>query len=185
MQFDPPHDSTPRTDDWLAAQCQRIHAAGRELALTVGEINQQIEEAPDASHQLPRISDDAIRRARECATAIHDVQVAVQNALFDCEHEIRELREREVSPAELLIDGERLINRYRFLRRRARVIDGLLAYLPVVNAHVAACVENLRQIRDGEVTAVAGPLTVPDCGFALVALEDLREEEAAAQLPRL
>lgn len=184
MQFEPPHDSTPRSDDWLAAQCQRIEAAGKELALTVGEINQQIEEALAASGGCPRISEDALRRARECADAIHEVQVSIQNALFDCEHEIRELREREVSPAELLIDGERLINRYRFLRRRARVIDGLLAFLPVVGTHVSACVENLRQMREDEEMSVAGPLLVPDCGFAIVALEALREEEAAARLPR-
>ncbi|MGV3723323.1 MAG: hypothetical protein ACO1SX_20685 [Actinomycetota bacterium] len=153
--------------------------------MTVGEVNQQIEEALASAGRVPNVTEDAVRRARECAGIVHEIQLAIQNALFDCEHEIRELREREVSPAELLVDGERLINRYRFIRRRARVIDGMLAFLPLVTAHMTGCVENLRQMSEEDAIPVAGPLTVPDCEFAMVALEALREEEAAARLPRL
>lgn len=183
MQFEPPHDLKPPCDDWLAAQCQRIDAAGRDMAFTVGEVNQRIEEALVSASSMPSVTEDAVRRARECASTIHEIQLAIQNALFDCEHEIRELREREVSPAELLVDGERLINRYRFIRRRARVIDGMLAFLPLVTSHMTACVDNLRQMSEEEAIPVAGPLIVPDCEFAIVALEALREEEAAARRP--
>jgi hypothetical protein len=168
----------------LAVQCQRIEAAGRDMAMTVGEVNERIEEALANTTQAPAVSEDAVRRARECANVVHEIQLAIQNALFDCEHEIRELREREVSPAELLVDGERLINRYRFVRRRARVIDGMLAFLPLVTSHMTACVENLRQMSEDEAAPVAGPLLAPDCEFAIVALEALREEEAAARRPR-
>jgi hypothetical protein len=155
------------------------------MAVTVGEVNEQIEEALANAGRVPNVTEDAVRRARECTSIVHEIQLAIQNALFDCEHEIRELREREVSPAELLVDGERLINRYRFIRRRARVIDGMLAFLPVVTSHMSACVESLRQMSEEEAIPVAGPLPVPDCEFAIVALEALREEEAAARLPRL
>jgi len=154
------------------------------MAMTVGEINLRIDEALSNGTQLPDVSEDAVRRARECAGIIHEVQLSIQNALFDCEHEIRELREREVSPAELLVDGERLINRYRFIRRRARVIDGMLSFLPLVTSHMSACVENLRQMCEGDALPIAGPLVVPDCEFAIVALEALREEEADAQAQR-
>ncbi|MCC2673015.1 MAG: hypothetical protein K0Q72_5487 [Armatimonadetes bacterium] len=184
MQLEPPHDPTPASDDWLANQCHRIDAAGRELALAVGELNERIEATLEDAAGHPRISEGCLQRARECATVIHQVQGEIQNALFDCEHEIRELRERVVSPAELLVDGERLINHYRFLRRRARVIDGLLAYLPNVTAHMRACVEHLRQMREEEHVELAAPLLVPDCAFAIVALEELREEEAAQRGPR-
>lgn len=188
MQLEPPHDSTPVTDDWLAVQCQRIDAAGRDLALAVGELNERIEAALEQTMAnapvSPQIPESCVQRARECAAIIHQIQLDVQNALFDCEHEIRELREREVSPAELLVDGERLINHYRFLRRRARVIDGLLAYLPEVTAHMNACAEHLRQLREQDTIELAAPLLVPDCGFAIVALEALREEEAAQRMPR-
>lgn len=185
MQLEPPHESFPQSDDWLAAQCQRIEATGHELALAVGEINERIEEAlqKDTLHR-PTISENCLTRARECATVLHAIQVEVQNVLFDCEHEIRDLREREVSPAELLIDGERLIRHYRFLRRRARMIDALLAYLPDVCSDTHLCVEHLRQIHAEEGIAVAGPLTVPDCSFAVMTLEALREEEEMQRLPR-
>jgi len=184
MQLEPPHESFPQSDDWLAAQCQRIEAAGRDLALAVGEINERIEEALLKETRRPSIPENCLQRARECAVLLHGIQVEVQNALFDCEHEIRDLREREVSPAELLIDGERLIQHYRFLRRRARLIDALLAYLPDVCSDTHLCVEHLRQMHEEEDIAVAGPLTVPDCSFAVMTLEALREEEESQRLPR-
>ena len=84
--------------------------------------------------------------------------------------------ERDVSPAELLVDGERLIRQYRFLRRRARILDGLLAYLPSVTTHASGCLDCLARLRHGE--ELSGTIVVPDCGFALVALEQLTDDES-------
>lgn len=169
------------TDDWLEARCHAIDAAGRELALAVGQINRKLEELHSTSRDMREaIADEDLRRTIATSRALHDVQVEVQNGLFDCEHEIRSLRERDISPAELLVDGERLIAQYRFLRRRARVIDGLLAYLPAVNSHVNTCLDQLQRLRE-EGLYEGGSFSVPDCAFALIALEVLRDEESTSR----
>lgn len=180
--------SAVQRDDWLEGQCRRVENAGQELAQVVGQINLRTEQAHSGSlGRRRRITDTQMRRVDSAYRVLHDVMVAIQNALFDCEHELRSLRERELSPAELLVEGERLIRQYRFLRRRARVIDGLLAYLPMVTHDAGVCREHLRQLQVG--ADLPGPLRVPDCTFALVALEQLREEEARptprVPLPRL
>jgi hypothetical protein len=177
MRPESPFSITVRTDDWLEAQCRLITMAGTELASAVGEVNQRMEQARGGSlgrRQL--ITETQIRHAEEARKRLHSVQLEIQDALFDCEHELRSLRERDVSPAELLIDGERLIGQYRFLKRRARVIDGLLAYLPAVCHHTASCIDWLKRLRRGEV-AVNGEIAIPDCGFALVAVEALHDED--------
>ena len=176
MRIDPRSGQPPQTDDWLAAQCRRIDAAGRELASAVGEVNQRM--AQSQSGELGRrrlITESHLKQVEAACKTFHDVQLAVQSTLFDCEHELRDLRERDVDPVELLVDGERLIRQYRFLRRRARVIDGLLAYLPAVSAHAASCLEHLHHLRDGG--PAGGPIAVADCSFALVALDDLGEAD--------
>lgn len=162
-------------DEWLESLCETIQSTGRALAETVGEVNRRMEDA-QSGHLGRRqpLTETQLRTVEEACQTLRQVQRWVQNALFDCEHEIRELREREVSPAELLIDGDRLIGQYRFLRRRARIIDGLLAYLPGVNSHAALCLDHLRRVPNGDTWS--DPLTVPDCAFALAALEQLREE---------
>lgn len=178
MRPESPFSTTVQDDAWLEAQCEAICASGRELARCVGQVNERLEQARQG--ELGRkqlVTDSLIRDAQESLVQMHDVQVSVQNALFDCEHEIRALRERDVSPAELLIDGERLIRQYRFLRRRARVIDGLLAYLPAVCQHTATCIEWLRQIQQGELALAQDEIAVPDCSFALVAKDQLKETE--------
>jgi len=173
MRIDPVR--VAQTDDWLETHCRLIERAGQELAATVGEINQRTDqaEAGDLGRRR-RITETQLHAAELACRTLHDVQVSIQNALFDCEHELRDLRERELSPAELLVDGERLIRHYRFLRRRARVIDGLLAYLPIVTSHAGVCLEHLQRLHEG--AELNGQLRVPDCGFALVALEQLEEE---------
>lgn len=172
MRFDP--HPPAHNDDWLESQCRRVEAAGQELAEVVEGVNARTEHAVQgALGRRQRITETQLRQAEAAWRSLHDVQLSIQDALFDCEHELRALRERELSPAELLIDGERLIRQYRFLRRRARVIDGLLAYLPAVGTHAAACVDHLRRLRDGAEAALL--LAAPDCGFALVAMEELGE----------
>jgi hypothetical protein len=179
MRIDP-RAPAPQPDTWLEARLRLLEHAGKELALAVGEANVRADDA--ASGALGRrrvVTETALRRAEAAYRVFHDVQVEIQNAVFDCEHELRELRERDVSPAELLVDGERLIRQYRFLRRRARVLDGLLAYLPSVTSHASICLECLTRLRAGE--ELNGTILVPDCGFALVALEQLSEDDS---LPR-
>lgn len=179
MRIDNHDPGRDRVDTWLEAQCGLIQAAGRSLAQAVGQVNQRVDQARNGElGRKQRITEALLRQSEEACRTLHDVQVAVQNALFDCEHELRELRERELSPAELLIDGERLIRYYRFLRKRARVIDGLLAYLPAVTTHAVHCLQHLKQLR--EEAEVSAPLRVPDCAFAVAALEELREEEAVS-----
>ncbi len=170
--------STAGVDEWLEERCREIESTGRELAMVVGDINQRLERARDG--QIPRrlvVTDVHLGQVENACRVLHDVQVVIQNALFDCEHEMRELREREVSPVELLIDGERLIRHYRFLRRRARVIDGLLAYLPAVCSHAHVCIDHVRQLADGGVVEQA--ILVPDCSFSLVALDELQDGHTA------
>lgn len=179
MRIDPRASAGMLTDDWLESHCRHVESAGRELAQVVSEINQRTEQA--AAGELGkrrRITESQIRSVQEACRILHEVQVAVQDAVFDCEHELRDLRERDMDPAELLIDGERLIRHYRFLRRRARVIDGLLAYLPTVTSLSNACLEHLRRLQNG--SELRGPLIVPDCGFALAALDQLRDENGRA-----
>lgn len=167
-------------DAWLEGLCRQILEAGEQLTTTVGEINERTEQAGTGLlGRRRRITEVHLRAVGGSCKSLHDVQVAVQDALFDCEHELRALREREVSPAELLVDGERLICQYRFLRRRARVIDGLLAYLPVVTSHAVVCLEHLHRLHEGD--DLNGALRVPDCGFALAALEELQDDEPAAR----
>ena len=150
------------------------------MAEAVGEVNSRSEHAENGSlGKRHRVTEGQLRRAEQACKTLRSIQIEVQNAIFDCEHDLRELREREVSPAELLIDGERLIRLYRFLRRRARVIDGILAYLPLVRSHADICLIQLRKLQEGEIERAH--LIVPDCGFALVALEQLLDEEAAAR----
>ena len=167
-------------DEWLESQCRRVEAAGKELAVAVGQVNARLQHgAASQAARQSRPPESRIRQAEAACKTLHETQAEIQNALFDCEHELRELRERDVSPVELMVDGENLIRRYRFLRRRARVLDGMLAFVPAGTAHADACVEHLRRLRSGEetVSQLAGPLVVPDCGFALVAIEQLHEEE--------
>ena len=178
MRLEPLLDRQISQDDWLEGQCRIVEAAGLELALAVGEANERIEQSRNGTlGRRQYVTEANLRRSAHACAALHDVQVAIQNALFDCEHELRELRERDMSPAELLVDGHRLLRQYRFTRRRARVIDALLAYLPVVQHHAGICHDHLRRLRDGEPIEVEGAMTVPDCGFALVALEALQEED--------
>lgn len=168
------YGSGTHTDDWLEGKCRQIQEAGQTMAETVGEVNERMEQASSGSlGKRKRITEAQVQQVEQACRALHDVQVSIQEALFDTEHELRELRERDVSPAELLIDGERLIRQYRFLRRRGRVIDGLLAYLPAVTHHANVCLEHLRMFHDG--IPLEGIMVVPDCGFALVALEQLRD----------
>ena len=165
-----------RTDEWLEAQCRAIVDAGRALNQVVSQVNARTEAALVGQlGRRQRATELQLREAEEACRTLHDIQVAVQNTLFDCEHELRDLRERDVNPAELLIDGERLIRQYRFLRRRARIIDGLLAYLPAACTQSNACLEYLRSIRNGG--NGISLLAIPDCSFALVALDEAREEE--------
>ncbi|HEU4752430.1 MAG TPA: hypothetical protein VFU47_04905 [Armatimonadota bacterium] len=179
MRFDGPSAAKVQTDNWLITQCRSIEAAGTRLTEVVGEANSRVEqERAGELGRRQRVTESQLREAEAACAALHETQVAVQNALFDCEHELRALREREISPAELLIDGERLILQYRFFRRRARILDGLLAYLPLVNSHAVSCLEGLRALKDGGMLDV--PLTVPDCGFALVALDQLDQESVPA-----
>ena len=176
MSFDAPPFSAVQTDDWLEEQCRKIGIWGERLSEIIGEVNQCAANGRPARRPARRqhITEEQLRQVEEACAALHEVQLAIQNILFDCEHELRELRERDISPVELLVDGERLILRYRFLRRRARVVDGLLAFLPTVNALAGSCLETVRRLRSGAV--LRGPLAVPDCGFALVALDELHEE---------
>jgi hypothetical protein len=169
-----------RRDTWLEHQLRLVEAAGRELAKTVGQVNvRTLQARAGGLGRRRRITEGQLRTAESASLRLREVQANIQNALFDCEHELRSLREREVSPAELLIDGERLISQYRFLRRRARVIDGLMAYLPSLSVHARACVEHLRRLHNGE--EIGGQLLAPDCGFAVAALEELEEEDPGPQ----
>jgi hypothetical protein len=175
MPIDPAEEIGIPRDEWLESQCRLVAAAGHELAVVVGQVSVRAD--PGRAGQTGRrrtLTEALFGRAETACKTLREIQSSVQNALFDCEHELRELRERDISPLELLVDGERLIIQYRFHRRRARVIDGLLAYLPVVNSHARACLECLHRFRDGE---DAPSPVVPDCGFALVALEQLSEDE--------
>lgn len=177
MRPESPFVVTVPSDAWLEAQCRAIVQAGKELTRCVGQVNQRLDESKNGELGRKRlITETHLRQAEEAHLALHDVQVAVQNALFDCEHEIRALRERDVDPAELLIDGERLIAQYRFLRRRARIIDGLLAYLPSACHHTATCIEWLRQLREGALAQE--DLAVPDVAFASAALDQLKDGDS-------
>lgn len=140
----------------------------------VAEVNERTAQAEEGQlGRRQRITEVHLRQAESAVRTLVEVQGAIQNALFDCERDLRDLRERELSPAELLVDGERLILQYRFLRRRARVLDGLLAYLPLVSASASHCAEHLRLLKGGG--EMSGRFRVPDCGFAQAALEDLQE----------
>lgn len=179
MRLPSPQERRVPTDTWLEAQCRAVENAGRELALAMGEARDRCEQ--DRNGTLGRrrhVTESQVRRAEHAYQNLRRVQSEIQNALFDCEHALRELRERELSPAEMLLEADRLIAQYRFLRRRARIIDGLLAYLPVVLHHAGACHAHLRRLRNGEPGEQDAPFSVPDCGFALVALEALQEDDA-------
>ena len=170
------HRKSPESDEWLAAQCRLLASTGQALAAAISDVNDRMEQAGSGNlGKRQKVTESQLRRASEAFRTLRAVQMDVQNALFDAEHELRELREREVSPAELLVDGERLIRYYRFLRRRVRVIDGIMAYLPLVRAHAEKLLHQLKLLQEGETDIVH--LSVPDCGFALVALEQLEEEE--------
>lgn len=176
MRPESPFAVTVPSDSWLEAQCRAVVQAGKELTRCVGQVNQRLDEAKNGGLGRKRlITETHLRQAQEAYRTLHDIQLSVQNALFDCEHEIRILRERDVNPAELLIDGERLIGQYRFLRRRARVIDGLLAYLPAACQHTATCIDWLQQLREG--AQAQEDLSVPDVAFALAALDQLKDGE--------
>jgi prefoldin subunit 5 len=173
MRVDPRATRPVARDDWLEAQCRAIEDAGKEMAQIVGQINARTAQSNNGElGRRKRITESQVRALEEAVQTLHEIQRSIQNALFDCEHELRELRERDVDPAELLIDGERLIRQYRFLRRRARIIDALLAYLPAAEGYAAGCLDRLKALKDGG--ELAEPLKVPDCGFALVALDQLR-----------
>ena len=62
-----------------------------------------------------------------------------------------------------------------FLRRRARISDRLLSYLPDAKAQALACADHLRALREGGALGV--PLLAPDCAFAAAALDELQEQE--------
>jgi len=176
MLIDSPDSRRPHSDGWLEAQCRRIQEAGHELALTVGEVNERTQQARVGRlGRRQRITEEQLEAAETAWKTLHEQQIAMQNAVFDTEHELRELREREVNPAELLIEGEDLIRHYRFLRRRARIIDALLAYLPAVSTLASTCIGHLRRLHEG--VEMPELLVVPDCTFAILALEQLREEE--------
>jgi len=179
MASDPISSKVPKDDEWLEAQCRRLEATGNDLADTIGEINSRLEgelgRRGRRSSVRQRVQPEEIQKAQEACGIFREIQNAVQDALFDTEHELRELRERDVSPAELLIDGEGLVRQYRFLRRRARVLDGLLAYLPSVGDHALVCVEKLRRLEEHDLRY--DPIMVPDTGFALIAIEHLRDAE--------
>jgi hypothetical protein len=173
MRVDPRATRPVSRDDWLEAQCRAIEAAGKEMADIVGQINARTSLSQNGElGRRKRITETQVRAIESSVRTLHEIQRSIQNALFDCEHELRELREREVDPAELLIDGERLIRQYRFLRRRARIIDGLLAYMPTAESYAAGCLDRLRALHAGG--ELHDPLSVPDCGFAVIALEQLR-----------
>lgn len=176
MRPESPFAVTVQDDAWLESQCRTIVQAGKELTLCVGQVNQRLEEAQNGELGRKQIlTQTHLRQAQEALEALHEVQSGIQNALFDCEHEMRSLRERDVSPAELLIDGERLISQYRFLRRRARVIDGLLAYLPAVCQQTSTCIDWLRQLREG--ARLHEEIAVPDTAFAHAALDQLKDAD--------
>lgn len=175
MSLDPLTGAEATRDEWLESLCRQIEGAGQELEAVANEINYRAGRLADGEPvEGDRIvTEDLTRRMEAAAETLRGLKVTIQEAVFDCEHEMRELRERELSPVELLIDGDRLIRRYRFLRRRGRVIDGLLAYLPPVALAARNCCEHLYQLQSGAV--LNGPLIVPDCAFALFALEQLDE----------
>ena len=163
-----------KRDEWLEARCLRVERAGRELADAAGQVNERAHMAQNGGLGRRRnITDAQVRAAESAYHSLHEEMLSVQDALFDCENELRDLRERDVNPAELLIDGERLIQQYRFVRRRARILDGLLAYLPGATQGSRTVLESLRQLQNGGV--LAAPLVVPDCSFALAALDELGE----------
>ncbi len=165
------------SDDWLEAQCRQIEEAGKALAATLAGVNARHRQHRESvAGRRPRLTASQIKEAQAAYRILHEVQVAIQEAVFDCEHDLRDLREREISPAEMLVDGDRLIIQYRFLRRRARILDALLAYLPAVSQHAFRCVEHLERVKEG--APLAELLAGPDCGFALIALEELQDEEA-------
>lgn len=169
----------PEHDEWLEAQCKRLEAAGNELANTVGAINHRLEgdigKARRRNSGRPRVEPGEILKAQEVCSIFKEIQQGVQDALFDAEYDMRELRDRDVNPAQLLIEGNDLLRRYRFLRRRARICDSLLAYLPHVEESAHVCLDKLKLLEDSEMRFE--PITVPDCGFALIAIEELQEAE--------
>lgn len=172
MRISPARDV--RKDDWLEAKCRLIERAGSDLRKTVGEINDRLDCLTDGGLGRRRlITEGHLRTIGQSYDTLHQVLVDVQDALFDTETEIRDLQERDVDPAELLVDGERLIRHYRFLRRRARVIDGLLAFLPLVASSARSCLDHVKQLREGG--QLIAPMVVPDCTFALAALDELAE----------
>jgi hypothetical protein len=171
MQIEPPSADGLR-DEWLDTLCRRIEEAGRTLAEVINDANGRADSKGGRRRQ--GITEAQCRQAQQAWQALHEVQICIQNALFDCEHELRELRERDVSPIQLLVDGDELIRQYRFLRRRARVIDGLLAYLPPITSHAFICVQHLEKLRGGH--EADGPLSIPDCAFAHAALQELLDD---------
>ncbi len=175
MSAEPIIQSNQSPDEWLEAQCRQIEAAGKELVAVAEEINYRVgriaDGEPVAGDQI--VTEELTRRMETACEMLRNLKITIQEAVFDCEHEMRELREREVSPAELLIDGDRLIRQYRFLRRRGRIMDGLLAYLPIVTQSTRTICDQLYQLQEGAI--LEGPLIVPDCSFALVALEQLSD----------
>ena len=178
MAGDTHPDPLLQTDAWLEQVCRSVEGAGRLLVATVRDVNHRTEEAlAGRLGRRQRVTDAHVRQADVAFQALRDAQADVQSAIFDCEQEIRALREREVSVAELLVDGENLIRQYRFLRRRARISDRLLSYLPDACSQASACLERLRALRDG--APLNGSLPIPDCTFAGAALEELAEDPAS------
>lgn len=169
--FHPPESR----DVWLEDVCGRLVTAATAFSAVIEDVNQRTDVA--ASGELGRrrrITEVLLRRAEEAATDLSQIQRGIQNALFDCEIELRELRERDLSPADLLEQGAYLLSHYRLIRRRARVLDGILGFLPGANRDVAFALALLRRLRKGLV--VTGPLGTPDWGFALAAQEEITTE---------
>ena len=118
MPSDPLRAVPVPSDDWLEGVCRSVEAAGRSLEGILEDVNVRTEEAQAGRlGRRHRITDEHLRQAETACDALRDALASVQTVLFDCEQEMRTLQEREVSVAELLIDGESLISQYRFLRR--------------------------------------------------------------------
>ncbi|MBM3459042.1 MAG: hypothetical protein FJX77_10995 [Armatimonadetes bacterium] len=165
-------------DDWLERQCRQLHDVGCALTGTLEQVNQRCEAA--RAGQLGRRQPVTLEQLREVegnCQSLRRLQRTIQEALYDTEQEIRELRERDLTPADLIVEAEYLIVRYRFLRRRNRVLVGLHDELPRAALQALHCLHRLRRLREGDREATL--FYPPGCEFALAALEQLRDEGEA------
>ncbi len=169
------HPGRVTRDEWLEQQCRLLHTAGCTLAAAVEAVNARGEDARSGALGRRRaVTLDHLREVEGGCKLLQRLQQAIQDAIYDSEQEMRELRERELTPADLLVEGDGLIQRYRFLRRRNRILDGLRAELPRATLHALHCLYLLRRLREGD--AFEDPLRAPGCDFALAALDELSGE---------